>query len=813
MKEASEMKATRFTIAMALAALVSATAFAQTPGSGQGGGNGQKNKTGAAATPAKVGGQIACPAQQELIKTPELISSNGRLRATITVESEKQRLAFRYPAGSRPGDAGTFNACYEQWVRAFRTPDAAPAYAAAPAPGTYRDPMAGPTLRAKVGDVIEIAFLNRIDPANFGDSIDRGDYGDGDCDQSGPSGSIYPKGVNDQYPNCFHGSSSANLHFHGTHTNPNTTGDNVFVEVISSKRLKDEPPLDAATVRKAFDPWFDQCEAELLKGTHVEYPRSWTDLPKDYTKDQQRLLEDKYDKLPGIGKKLWPVDEKQLLQGAWPQYYLGTYPYCFRLPNAPAPTTTTTATKSDTPHTHGAGTAELGSATDFNHVAETPLRMGQAPGTHWYHAHKHGSTTIDVNNGMTGAFIIEGDYDVTISKNYDPTAPAGSVAWTRKQPVMVINQIDVSPNIVLGGAPPGQDKGADFSINGRLNPLLTMAPGEVKMLRLINSSSRSGIYFSGPPSGFHWKQIAIDGVQFDQYNWDHRNNDGSFTIAAGNRADLLFQAPAAACANTKGCPSTVMVYNVVDPTDVTGKNPVLPVPLFTANVKGAVMNPAMTIMQTAPDMPDFLKDIPDADVKVHRTMEFASTKPTTAQHTIDGHQFSGEVGAVVLLNTVEEWKILNATSGPNISHPFHIHINPFQIPEVFSPNELLADGKTAKYVTTLPAAAGQCYLNPDDDSTWRPQNYNTDTKKCDYVVQPKNQKHMIWWDVFPIPSGITGKKADGTSVIIPGYFTMRSRFVDFAGYYVLHCHILAHEDRGMMTVVEVAPFISPYSHH
>jgi hypothetical protein len=31
--------------------------------------------------------------------------------------------------------------------------------------------------------------------------------------------------------------------------------------------------------------------------------------------------------------------------------------------------------------------------------------------------------------------------------------------------------------------------------------------------------------------------------------------------------------------------------------------------------------------------------------------------------------------------------------------------------------------------------------------------------------------------------------------------------------HVIHCHILAHEDGGMMTVVEVAPSRSPYSHH
>ena len=41
------------------------------------------------------------------------------------------------------------------------------------------------------------------------------------------------------------------------------------------------------------------------------------------------------------------------------------------------------------------------------------------------------------------------------------------------------------------------------------------------------------------------------------------------------------------------------------------------------------------------------------------------------------------------------------------------------------------------------------------------------------------------------------------SVEIPGYFKMRSRFVDYPGVFVQHCHILAHEDVGMMQLVEV----------
>ena len=105
----------------------------------------------------------------------------------------------------------------------------------------------------------------------------------------------------------------------------------------------------------------------------------------------------------------------------------------------------------------------------------------------------------------------------------------------------------------------------------------------------------------------------------------------------------------------------------------------------------------------------------------------------------------------------------------------------------------------------------QCYLDPLAENP-------DDWKSCD-PPQP-TPKNLLWWDVFPIPSGLAATDASGNPilkngqpVIIPGYFKMRSRFVDFAGYYVIHCHILAHEDRGMMTVVEVAPIRSPYSHH
>ena len=67
--------------------------------------------------------------------------------------------------------------------------------------------------------------------------------------------------------------------------------------------------------------------------------------------------------------------------------------------------------------------------------------------------------------------------------------------------------------------------------------------------------------------------------------------------------------------------------------------------------------------------------------------------------------------------------------------------------------------------------------------------------------------------MFAIPSArAVFVNNNAQAIVVPGYFKMRSRFVDFTGQYVIHCHILAHEDRGMMTVVEVVPFTTAYSH-
>jgi FtsP/CotA-like multicopper oxidase with cupredoxin domain len=749
------------------AIMVTATMMCQVPAYAQAGGPAM------APTPTS----IPClPEGEALVPLPELVSKGGKLEGTIRLISEQQRLQV----GTR---------CTPPFLRAFRGVDARPEPPAKT--GDYPDPLPGPTLRARVGDLVQLKLVNEVDPNDFGKNIDRVD-----CIHTS---SAYPSNTKDAFPNCLHGSSTANIHFHGTHTNPGSTGDNVFVQVRPLPRdIPGNLAVSLKEITDSLDDFFKTCTEKLSNNPLADWPRRWSDLPAAWTDKQKELLK-AYDEGTSPYRpppqdeahKLSPTEEQ--IKDGWPQYYIGAFPYCFPLP---------AYTANIWPPPPGA----------------SPI-MGQAPGTHWYHAHKHGSTAINVANGMTGAFIIEGaSYDDALDAFYGQFIMENGEPWSaRSQPILVLNQLGDLPSL-MGGQSSG-----DFFVNGRLRPKLRMQPGSVQLWRIVNTSGRSAVYFmrpSGAPDGLEWKQIAQDGVQFSDANYRpdghiEKNKNRPFLLASGNRADLLVKAP------LKEGFYEVRIQNVIALSRVV-PNPQRPTVLMTVEVTGTPME--MPFIPRAPRQPLFLTDITDNEVKGNpsRVLEFnskAANPAQEAQHTINDVQFvDGHVNIHVMLSAAEEWTIKNRTTRPpgpgNIDHPFHIHINPFQVTEVFDPNErllneetgelLLVNDKTVpKYVTdekTITIPERQCFLNPAKPDTWKP---------C-HGEKPPN----IWWDVFRIPSGRPVPTAGDPNNVIPGYFKMRSRFVDYPGLYVLHCHILTHEDRGMMFIVEVMrPRPIPVRHH
>jgi FtsP/CotA-like multicopper oxidase with cupredoxin domain len=107
----------------------------------------------------------------------------------------------------------------------------------------------------------------------------------------------------------------------------------------------------------------------------------------------------------------------------------------------------------------------------------------------------------------------------------------------------------------------------------------------------------------------------------------------------------------------------------------------------------------------------------------------------------------------VKLGTTEEWVIRNASSkssgGPeNEEHPFHIHVNDFVVVE---------------------------------QGSWDPVTNEVSNRQ---FIDPRSQ-------------------ADTVNVPWNAYVRFRTHFVDFIGRSVYHCHLLFHEDHGMMGIFDI----------
>jgi Putative multicopper oxidases len=656
---------------------------------------------------------MACPNPQPLQNITQIASQDKVLNVILKILNEEKTYTgpncaaskgqMRYMAAVDPNTKATL------W------------------PPNPKVPSPGPTLRASLGDRVQITLLNHVDPKKFPENFDVAEKLDAACDQATTEsiGNTYPgKPSFEIPPNCYHASGSMNLHFHGTHVSPSGVADNVLLNIHPSPRDSyGKPVVNEDTVKADFAEVFSGCE----QGKQV---LEWKDWPQSWQDTQKKLLVNYDNTTPWHGQsppaggppvlphdeQLWPQNEMAMMGYELPQYYMGGFPNCFKIPQ-------------------------------YNEATPTNPVMGQAPGTHWYHSHKHGSTALNLANGLAGALIIEDQgpegYDGKLKKFF-----------TKEQVLVCQTYATVMPELRAANVKQASDL---VMVNGQWTPLLQMNPNEMQLWRVINACYNQSMSLSSP-TDLKWVQTAQDGVQFHRKNYNPNVTNASFpvparavapfgSLAPGNRVDLLVLAP------TKTGQYPVKFAGVTFLIVDVRQDP---------NVKPIATPMPFPTVDEFPEQPKFLADLKFSDVHVRRDLHFASNPtpypspspayPIPMRHTIDGKQFNGKVDQTMLLGGTEEWTLYN-DNATGLPHPFHIHINPFQVVE------MKFNGKDP---VKLPAP-------------W------------------------IWWDNFAIPPG--------------GYVKILTKFVDFTGRYVLHCHFLDHEDRGMMQLVEVKTNITTMKHN
>lgn len=388
---------------------------------------------------------------------------------------------------------------------------------------------------------------------------------------------------------------------------------------------------------------------------------------------------------------------------------------------------------------------------------------GHPGGTHWYHPHVHGTTAIQVASGMSGALIIEGDVEAFFSKKgfkiaeqvlvinqiaYDASLTPKRIPWSADRPVDAFNYIT---NFQINRFPSGT------TVNGQINPTIGMKRNEVQRWRIINSGFAGALRFL-IPRGFEAWLLAVDGINTRRLT--KIDEKIGVAMGPGNRVDLLVRAPN----QTMALPLRVANYHslleyhhllpregkdYVDNHLLNFLGPPSGV-LATVASDGVVTerqpNPADLEL---PELPEQWKDVVVPSGATERRVEFNMPRNNgVTSFVINGEPFNGrDIPFVLPGGGSERWQLSNKVG----MHPYHIHVNPFQVTHV-----------------------GQYELT-------RPQ----------------------WRDSILIPTvpaqGTPEPTCRPTATIVSRYDAR------YPGDFVLHCHILHHEDQGMMARVRVEP--------
>jgi FtsP/CotA-like multicopper oxidase with cupredoxin domain len=457
-------------------------------------------------------------------------------------------------------------------------------------------------------------------------------------------------------------------------------------------------------------------------------------------------------------------------------------------------------------------------------VDVNPLPWNQAPGTHWYHPHKHGATSLQVMGGMAGGLIIEGAFDDWLNQFY------GGKLINR---IMAVQQISGKLNFFSPGTasfPP------QLLVNGYASPVIKMKPGEIQRFRFVGGTTQAAATLE---VGFdsrikEVRQIAQDGIQFAWQNYDRqplRDTQGTydnFKLAPGNRADFLVQAPAAPgfytvsrrifipelSANVEKLFNThAPMQERVPPAEVSkggapvdaGGNPLL----FEIQVVGDPVAMSFPVTegtdracQTSPkparcwpDTPYYLRDLAapgTAPAKLAFSIDGQPGRQPSSFYINNSQYDPSCAGVTMPLGGTEDWDVANVPGKGNtilLAHPFHIHINPFQIlrnaDRTFTPPYIWQDSLSLPVPGESDRPAGPIWNN--DDAKVR----------CPEACRADNATWNGQWTTT-----IPGKLSVCGCVIKSDDFAIRQRFDDYTGGYVIHCHFLGHEDRGMMWNVQ-----------
>ncbi len=425
---------------------------------------------------------------------------------------------------------------------------------------------------------------------------------------------------------------------------------------------------------------------------------------------------------------------------------------------------------------------------DINSPGESNIFYGRLsddhlPGIHWYHPHKHGSTSTQTM-GAQGTILVEDDGELwlpdengckdfrealssmkdrimhMVTYSFEQMTPGeGQTEWydANYQEVSLAggsriccNNTANSPN-ALEGSGVSQDL---IFVNGGWQPKIMMGSGEYQRFRFIvgGYTGSAMMQIKNPATGeptdaCEMMLYSKDGV----YLMEVPRKVSYVFLPSGARAEIVMK-----CQGQVGTQFDLVTSNSSYPfgdipTALQGSAKAFNQKIATIEIEESTTTAtSLKEKQCTPLRPAYAADLRNPNLVKNNALSSLVLDPipnfdrNPSGCTIGGEAFSFpdpnpfklEIGKVVGWNRM----------GGTLAHPLHVHINPFQI-------------------QTLPA------LLPN--TTWEGNYFEAG----DYH------------DTLLIPQ-MTGK------------IQLRFQPGPYSGYAVTHCHFLNHEDAGCMRVID-----------
>jgi FtsP/CotA-like multicopper oxidase with cupredoxin domain len=401
----------------------------------------------------------------------------------------------------------------------------------------------------------------------------------------------------------------------------------------------------------------------------------------------------------------------------------------------------------------------------------------EPPGLYWYHPHIHGFSKEQLLGGASGALIVEGierakkattglPERVIIIRDLDLINPNAPPA--KSEPVVPKFLIDRDGDAANNGTGFGKPA-KDLSINYVPVPYpdyppatIGMRPGEKQLWRVLNASAITylnlAVLFNRVPQPLGL--VAMDGVPMNQHDSlkDSVDTQTHIGIPPGARVEFIVNGPPEGIA-------ALLVTKTVDtgPGGENDPNRMLAKIVASANAPESRSRLQSSPQPLPPSSETWLGAVPPVRVRHLYFSEKLTdpNDPTSAIEfylTVDGEQpkmfdmNSNVPNIVAQQGTVEDWIIENRSQE---LHAFHIHQLHFLL--------------------------------------------------LDYMGRQLNEDFLR--DTVNVPY------FNGHSLAYPSVrLRMDFRDPNTVGTFVYHCHLLEHEDKGMMGSIEVKPASSSSNH-